>query len=174
MTESQRYASQAKKIATHRRAQLKWTHRPDKHFLDLRDPHYGHRGGWMNRSEVVLLAPFRVLCEFMEREEHDPKSVHIDWSATKEHRHVKREIDRLYVWWTTERPAFVKETERLLSRISGQFEYKMAELPPAEQKSTRAKDAKIIRENMRREAALKKKDEQMIVRLIRVAGCLWT
>ena len=55
---------------------------------------------WYDRDEVLLHANFQILRDFMEKE--DVKN--IDWNWCRESKRAWREINRLYTWYTQERP----------------------------------------------------------------------
>jgi hypothetical protein len=58
--------------------------------------------GWCDKDEVLLHAAFQLLADFVEQEYPDKVT---DWTWNAEHRHVWKEITRLYRWWKRERPA---------------------------------------------------------------------
>jgi hypothetical protein len=73
------------------------------HMLDLRNPGPGidYTHGWLDRDTVILYAAFTCLCQFVEREEPvDPATWNtdddIDWSEHKKHHD---EVMALYDWW---------------------------------------------------------------------------
>lgn len=75
------------------------------HILDFSDAKNGYHRGWQDRDHAILLASFKLFCQFMEIE-----AQYVGWEATEQHATAKKELDALYHWWTVERPA---EREKL-------------------------------------------------------------
>lgn len=119
------------------------------HMLDIRNPEYDW--GWVDRSEVVLYAPFAALTEFMELEE--PWKT-INWQSDDAHSEAWFEINALYEWWTEGRWADKDRLEKLYEEG-----YKNRSLLVA---------ASML------DAELKDRDDEMLRRLINVRHYLWT
>jgi len=61
--------------------------------------------GWQDRSEMILHAAFQCLVDFVEKELNLPAR-HLR-PCTKTYAHEYYTVERLYNWWTKERPARV-------------------------------------------------------------------
>jgi len=137
------------------------------HLLDLRTKdggvNWGH--GWRDRSFVLLIANFHILCQFVEKESaHDPCEgmTSEEKEGCKDHPHViaHNEMMSLYCWWKTGREAAHKEYARLLN------DWYMCEDP--------VEKAKLWPLLGEREKALEKADQDNLHRLIEIREYLWT
>lgn len=54
----------------------------------------------------MIHAMFTILSDFIERE-----AERVNWDATEEHRHVKKEMEELYLWWKN---SYLKRREPIL------------------------------------------------------------
>ena len=122
------------------------------HLLDMRSPKNGYRYGYMDRSDIMLFANFKLLVEYVELED---ALNFIDWDPddddfpskewVDETRHAGKEIRELYKWWTVERPNLVKASEVAPVKLS-----------------------------MTLDEQIKKMDDINLLRLIKIRGHLWT
>lgn len=70
------------------------------HIVDIRSKYDDYKWGWVDRDHVMLLACFKILCDFVEKEMYG----HVDWSWGPTC-NARAEIMALYKYWTVERPA---------------------------------------------------------------------
>lgn len=132
------------------------------HLVDTRDKVYGYSGGYIDKDEQLLLASFRLLTDFVEKEKpfdiiYTDKEPTLEdaqkWCCGPdtlqgliEQHKTGQEIKALYTWWTVERPKEHSVVEALQWN-EGRFKL---------------------------EADLVKKDDEMLHRLINVRQGLWT
>lgn len=143
------------------------------HMIDCRTPEY--RWGWIDRSEILLLANFRVLVEFIELEKPDK---YINWESDPHHSHAWSEMSKLYRWWKFERPLELEALSVMLDAIPHQEWDDMFEklpdgngylLKPAPDEYRKIYDAYGIEEER-----LEKKDQDNLHRLIEIRRYMWT
>lgn len=164
------------------------------HMLDMRSPVNGYKWGYNDRSELILFANMALLRDFIEKEK--AFDCHVDWSSAAEalevrgkenddgcgasrdaHAAAKKEMLAIYNWWTKGRAEEHKKVDELLEAAypspmvfepipgSGMLQLKNDETP----------ELRIIRDQCRvMEDALEDKDEEMLIRLIKVRGYMWT
>jgi len=118
------------------------------HLIDIRDKGEGHgyRWGWLDRDEVMLLACFTVLRDFVEKEEP------FEDGSAPESDPAMAEIKDLYEWWMRGRKA--------------EHDAVHAEIPPA---AVVQADS-----DYQRTAALDDRDDAQLLRLMAVRRFLWT
>jgi hypothetical protein len=151
--------------------------RANFHLLDMRDPGYGYKGGWCDRSSLLLIAPFRLLCLFVERELYNKYNVQIDWDCTPGHRKAKIEIDLLYLYWRRDRPRLLKAMSRLLRGLEKPiFEFEDVPDEPhlKRMKAPSTKNAGIFAIHRKMEEQLAAEDEKALKRLYAIRNALWT
>lgn len=151
------------------------------HLLDLRNKDFPYAKGWIDVSEKILLANFKLLTEFVEKEEpfrfHYRKDGKVpartrdqddaDYENLKRSRQVGREIWELYVWWTKTRKAeHARHAKVLMTIYKGSKKSKKQLLPIGEPRKWAAYHSSDDR--------LLEKDQQMLHRLVDIRECLWT
>lgn len=118
----------------------------------------GYSWGWIDSDQLLLYASFKILCDFVEKEDPTvglrtvddygqfPAGPDEGLLVQLEH---DAEVRTLYAWWTDERPREWKAHESLMTvdRGSSTFE---------------------------REQQLYDRDDEMLIRLIKVRRYLWT
>lgn len=116
-----------------------------------------YKWGWIDRDVVLLYASFKILQDFVEKE--DPTiglRTAEDYRCSEDQYHIdtvtnqlirEKEIRFLYVWWTEDRPRNWKELNNCWSKPMLAYE---------------------------REKELIDQDEQMLIRLAKIRTCLWT
>lgn len=121
------------------------------HIIDLRCSGYGleYDWGWIDRSEAMLIAPFQILKQFVEKEF---KTGLTDWTYDEDIRFVASEIQSLYNWWTVDRSANWKA------------HYKKYD-------NTKREGYAILHDE---QEALEKQDDINLKRLIKIRHYLWT
>lgn len=143
------------------------------HIVDIRGED-GYTWGWLDRDYVMLLACFKILKTFVEEE--DPK---IGLRTLEDYRYegddcmlesLKDQLERgaevraLYVWWTETRPREHKECADLLNTFEVSFG----------KKGINVSDEKKSHGWFERTQELDKKDEEMLIRLMKIRRSLWT
>lgn len=130
------------------------THTYNKyHLIDARCPTWGleYKWGWCDRCELILIAPFQILKDFVEKEL--PHS-YVDWDATEHHKAAYKEIQELYAWWMTGRKNAWKEWQDNLDKL----------VPMSEE----------YRSVLQQMDDLEAQDNIMLDRLVKIRGFLWT
>ena len=164
------------------------------HMLDMRNKVNGYKWGWYDRSELILFANMALLRDFIEKEK--AFDCHIDWSSAAEaleargkenddgcgasrdaHAAAKKEMLTIYDWWTKGRAEELKKEDELLEAaypnpmefesIPGSSMFKLKDDETPELRKLRDQ-CHIMEEE------LEKKDEEMMIRLIKVRGYMWT
>ena len=124
------------------------------HVLDLRSKEYGYKWGYGDPVEMVLIANFRILQNFVEKEHPDIGSMEVKDHADHDSQWMEliesqvkdeKEIRFLYDWWMITRPQLV------------------ASLRKAERRQYSELSDEIDRQ-----------DDEMLVRLMAVRRRLWT
>jgi hypothetical protein len=133
--------------------------------------------------EMLLTVNFEILVDVYKNGELDI----INWDSDDCHKLVKNEIDYLYNWWTKERKEEEDELDYLLDIWSEHhvswFEkiiekdhpdgYKIGEW--SEWKSVNSKYGNYINKlYMEKEESMLKKEQDNLIRLIKIRGYLWT
>ena len=163
-------------------------------MLDMRSKVNGYAWGYSDRSELILFANMALLRDFIEKEK--AFDCHIDWSSAAEaleargkenddgcgasrdaHAAAKKEMLTIYDWWTKGRAEEHKKEDELLEAAypnpmefesipgSSMFKLKNDETP----------ELRKLRDQCHiMEEELEKKDEEMMIRLIKVRGYMWT
>lgn len=136
--------------------------------------------GWTDRDHAMYLACFKILVDFVEKEspkigdETDTiesyKDSDRDWFDGEEEgiraciaRH--KEIRALYSWWKVER----KKEHEEVSKLMNEFDYEFSSKGVQCTGSFKARD-----EWHRRTDELEEKDEEMLMRLMKIRRSLWT
>lgn len=130
--------------------------------------------GWMDRDHIMIMACFKILKMFVEQE--DPK---IGLRSLDDYRYegdecmlesLKAQLEReaevraLYIWWTETRPKEHAECATLLNDFDVSFT----------KKGIKVSDEKKSHGWFERTQELDKKDEEMLIRLMKVRRNLWT
>lgn len=116
------------------------------HIINLKgEAKYKH--GWIDADDKMLLACFKILRDFVEREDPtvglEPISSHRN--LDEERLEARREIRRLYVWWTEER-----------------------------EREMEARRRDLLSDNPQAVSGGLDRDDEMLARLIRVRCYMWT
>ncbi len=135
------------------------------HLIDIRDKGEGHgyRWGWIDRDEVMLLACFTVLRDFVEKEKPFGRM-----DSDKECPALA-EIKDLYEWWMRGRKAehdAVHDTITAAPLLCGLEDIFAEHLPPAA--------VAQMDDHYQRLTALDDKDDAQLLRLMAVRRFLWT
>jgi hypothetical protein len=164
------------------------------HILDLSRSPYGYKWGWLDRPEAMLIANFQLLTDYVDLERPfkyhyrpddppptledaresiglKPDDGRYDDSAkqslemlTQQH-NVGIEIRALYNWWNTDRKKQHDYLESLPKDIAMGFD--------KESNAKREADPKW-HEYCRLTEELEARDEEMLQRLMKIRGHLWT
>jgi hypothetical protein len=143
------------------------------HIIDIRDEKY--RWGWIDRSHAMLLANFKILVEFIEKER--PFDV-IDWDSDVDHQHARSEMMELYEWWKRGREAEADAVDAFFEEHhrhpapgdefplgpDGMVTWNTGTWDTDENESTW----------FRMYTDLEKRDDEMLARLIKIRNFLWT
>lgn len=152
------------------------THTWDRyHMLDIRNRRNGYSWGWMDRSEGILFANMAMLVDFVEKERAFEV---IAWDADDGHREAGRELREIYEWWTHGRRIEQDEYERRSTEAYRDFRYTFVPMQGGMQKmelSDETPEQRKARDDVNlEEDRLYEKDTEMMIRLIKVRGAMWT
>jgi len=152
------------------------THTKDRyHVLNLKEAgpenKEGYRWGWIDRSEMLSLATFLVLRKFVEEERPLNCSERIkeleeegdeygELPTLREQQKDYEEIMSLYNWWVKDRFEEYKV-----------FEDKLEEAYKKYKETSDDKDRDVWFDA---EAAKAKREEEMLIRLVKIRNHLWT
>lgn len=147
---------------------VRWRTTDRFHVLNLKGED-GQKPGYMDADRVLLLANFKVLRDFVEKEDPQvglrtiedyryPAMTPEEEAVLETHQLAPaREIRALYDWWTKERPQAHKDLAEFIE----------VNLVPQAKRGA-------ANEWVARETALYEKDTEMIVRLAKIRDWLWT
>jgi hypothetical protein len=171
------------------------THTYNKyHMLDLRSSQNGYSWGWLDRSEAILFANMAILIDFIEKEKAFEGFV--DWRSAEEmkaageevdaysepcynnHAEAKKEMLAIYNWWKKGRK---EEHDALEKRYEEAYKDDKFEFEPIENGMFKLKDRPVTPEQIKArkqiwkdEESLEAKDDEMMIRLVKVRGYMWT
>ena len=163
------------------------------HVLDMRNKNNGYAWGWCDRSQLILFANMALLRDFIEKEH--AFDCHVDWSSAEEaiasgetdlqgmeenrnaHAVAKKEMLAIYNWWMEERAEEHKKYDELLTAAySDPFTF--VPIPGSTDLRLEMKETPELRalrdQCMVMEEELENKDEEMMIRLIKVRDFMWT
>ena len=145
------------------------------HMLNLKEAEPenkdGYKWGWIDRTNALPLAAFLVLRKFVEEERpwncsECIKKLEVDGDESGELLHLYNqqkdyeEIMSLYNWWVKDR---LEENERFEKNITDY--YNAWKKDPTEDNKQKWFDA---------ENARNKREEEQLIRLVKIRNCLWT
>lgn len=128
------------------------------HMLDTREPKNGYAWGWCDRKELLIFAAFAVLRDFVEKERPFER---VNWDWNEDHQRAASEICALYGWWICGRAVEHREYDEALAGFS------------LDGVGTPESRARLDRLN-EIEEKLSRRDEEMLGRLAKIRGYLWT
>lgn len=140
------------------------------HMLDLRQPEshdtYAYRYGWIDADSKILYAIFNILNEFVRDEMphfHCPSEEEIqnDPLLTQQ-RNIWFEVKSIHYWWNIERI----RTNKLINNLSQEWYHS--------RQANGDDDPQLWEELKKTEKQLENKTEEMISRLMKIRGSLWT
>jgi hypothetical protein len=152
------------------------THTWDRyHMLDISNRRNGYTWGWMDRSEGILFANMAMLVDFVEKERAFEV---INWESDEGHIEAAKELREIYEWWTHLRKIEHDEYERRSDAAYKDFQFTFTPLPggmqrldPPDETPEQRKERNAI---WAEEDRLYQKDTDMMIRLIKVRGAMWT
>jgi hypothetical protein len=158
------------------------THTYNKyHLVDCRNSRNGYHWGWMDGDELLLFANMAILNKFVEEE--TAFECLTDWN-NKDFPQLNKagnEIKDIYRWWNVDRKREHDVYEKLLDRISASTFEHQENKGWNKIKGTGGESKPILSvsdedfEKCRKMADdLETKDEEMLIRLIKIRGYLWT
>jgi hypothetical protein len=132
----------------------------------------GYTWGWIDRDRAIMLACFKLLCDYVEQESH-----HIDWDEGSEHRECKATMHYLYNWWKVERPRRQKDIEefcnnnpsRPFSERSIKNDYGSWTLLPEA-----AKEREIQEQFNKMDSDLEQEEDDNLIKLMKIRRALWS
>jgi hypothetical protein len=138
------------------------------HIVDIRETkssRHSYRFGWIDSDGRMLLANFAILRDFVEKEK--PSSLReyhteeeIDAMGARSQQDAYDEVMALYRWWTLDR-----HTEE--DRVDGLFDL-------SEKATTSQERHKLVQDWSQARDQMKNMEDEMLIRLIKVRGTMWT
>lgn len=150
---------------------------------------------WYDRSEGLVHVMFHVFCEVMEKEDwfNDRVYFHADTvdgpAYDYDFRDEWQEAAILYDWWKNRRPARLDAEERALSAWGDEFrrfgglrfksadEHGLSKIEFPNERHTEeelSEERRLFMAHTAAEEAGEAEDEQMMIRLVKLRGVLWT
>jgi hypothetical protein len=164
-------------------------------MLNLKNSRNGYAWGYLDKSEGILFANMAILVDFVEKEK--AFDCHVDWRSAAEcnangenendpssdanrdaHAAAKKEILEIYNWWVKGR----KEEHDALDKMSDDaYQHTSFKLEPSKDHpkmfdmvTANRPSSDVVEDLWNRESALEEKDKEMMIRLIKVSGFMWT
>ena len=79
------------------------------HIINLKSPAHGYNWGWIDRDRALLLANFKILSDFVEKElPHGMVSEESDDPTAQSWRAAFQEMIALYNWWHQDYPQLLE------------------------------------------------------------------
>jgi len=145
------------------------------HLLDCRSKQNGYTWGWQDICSRIVFANMNMLKLYVEHE-----ADHIDWTSDPEHIHARAEMEELYQWWMRGRKIEHDAYDALINKTYG-FEgcTKLVSAKDGLQGLVFTKRGDSAWEAdcdacSEAEKALTQKDEDMLIRLIKIKNYLWS
>lgn len=86
------------------------------HIVNLKKTPYPYNWGWIDRDEAILIASFKLLQDFVEKENHGFDSeerrkelLNNDYFDFSDRVKAQDEVMELYDWWMNKRPIQIEE-----------------------------------------------------------------
>jgi len=183
------------------------------HIIDIRQPknspgQYHYRWGWLDRSQVLPLAMFNILQDFVENEflpqywwgydekkqksytvkkkdrktwqqlleeyseKNDPKPEDIEnyweYEQTIFDRKYDRELLTIYKWWTVDRIELCRKEDEA-SKAWREFRQQLLTTEVAKKK-----ERELFELSRKAEEDREKQEEDILIRLVKIHGGMWT
>lgn len=142
------------------------------HIIDIRGQ-CDYKWGWIDRDWAIFLACFKCLVDYVEKEK--PFDV-IDWESDEGHSDTAKEIKDLYDWWKVGRAKEHTEVESLLTGLDLGFRF--IDIPDSDMKQLEPRQDLTNNDKWnlwrKRTDELEAKDDEMLMRLIKIRRYLWT
>ncbi len=169
------------------------THTYNKyHLVDCRNKRNGYEWGYTDISEKVLLANMALLNYFIDKEKG--LNCHVDWRSAEEHQKAGEEVDEgsahiyddhakaaqemraIYHWWNVERKQEHDAYDKALEEAyPDPFKFAPSATHPGMFELKNSHISKELHQKLwDMEKALDDKDEEMLIRFIKIRGYLWT
>jgi hypothetical protein len=183
------------------------------HIINVKQPkgspdQYSYDWGWIDRSHVLPLAMFNILCDFVENEfmpqywwrydekkrksyyvkknerktwqqvleeyseANDPKEsdyeFDYEYASVIHSRKYNRELLTIYKWWKVDRLELCKKDDDTSNEW---YNFKMNSNRTEDENN---KEKELFDLSMGAEEELHKQEEDMLIRLVKIKGGLWT
>lgn len=131
-----------------------------------------YKWGWIDRDRAIMLACFKLLCDYVEKE-----SGIVDWEWCETSKDYRNDMMYLYNWWKVERPRKLKEIEdfcnnnpsRPFSERSVKNEDGTWTLLPESDK-----EKEIQATFVKMDEALEQEEDDNLIKLMKIRRCLWS
>lgn len=139
------------------------------HIINIKNSvGYKYKWGWIDRSEMMLIANFKLLCDYVEKEKPFD---HFTWEGKE---HIANEIRELYDWWTKERLRDLEACSKLGEDGEIHFTPLNKNLYEMNIVFKDNEAEKRFDEYCRRSRELEEKDQIQFMRLAKIREYLWT
>lgn len=133
---------------------------------------------WCDKSELIRLATFKLLVDFVEKE--NPTKC-IDWDSDDGHKNAKKVFTEAYNWIKTQRPQLVEISEYNLSewnRIVGDMKWKKSKKDNFEFVGFQNAETEESKFHFLVHQVLEKKiveiDDSILIDIVKIRNYLWT
>lgn len=128
-------------------------------------------GLWMDKDHLLLHVSFQLLVDYVEEEK--PNEI-CDWTWDEAHRNAWTEISELYNWWTIVRPMRVDPLDSVEFPFKKNLDNWLDNLNnPPDTKEHRDWHEACMKSG-EKEKEWDDEDTEMLCKLMRVRGFLWT
>ena len=146
------------------------------HMLDCRSEQNGYKWGWQDLCQQILFANMNILKLYVEKE-----ADRIDWQSDPGHATARGEMEVIYQWWMKGRKLAHDDYDALMTKAYGFGDCTVLE----DTEDPKLKSLRFTKRGdplweedcnncHKAEAALEAKDEEMMIRLIKIRGYLWS
>lgn len=149
------------------------THTFDRyHLIDIRQSQWSshdYKWGWIEPDEQLLLANYKILCDFIDKSvpkdyfestEKRYDNPDDDYAMDREYLFKVGELEDCYGWWRYGRKEYLGYVDSLFANLKSA--------------KTRAEYNELSKKWIQAGKDFEKREEEMLVRLIRARDIMWT
>ena len=126
------------------------------------------KGNWFDKDTQILYGMMNLLVDYVEKE--DCFGV-IEWNSDEHHKKAAIEIKTIYDWWKN----YKTREEEINNSTSKWHDEAKPCVENSYFKTTETETSKrLLKETLNLEEKLEKEEEEMLIRLIKIRGYLWT
>jgi len=147
------------------------------HIIDISNQG-DYRWGWIDSPEKMETACYKILVDFVELEK---PFEHIDWDYDEQQKNIAKEFMEIYEWWKRGK----KQEDDACSKMFADcgWTWKFDEIEETKDKpnkdklyemNTSTRDPQLYKKYEKEYDRLKKKEDEMFERLMKIRKYLWT